>query len=183
MTTKMPAIYGHDVPGPALRELLPAATGAWFTYVVIDFLIHAVFLAPYWRATEGYWLPPRELLRMIPMAYLSSALYCAGSVWLLIRIHGKQPKFATGLRFGAGAGCFLGIVSALGNYSVMRMPVSVLIVWPASGTIESAGAIATAAWVLAAERPWRRVGWVFGATALLFVLGVVIQNLIPGSAR
>jgi hypothetical protein len=179
----MPPMNDRDITRPLLHELLPAATSAWLVYLVLDFLIHAVFLAPYWRATESYWLPPRELFRMIPFAYISFAVYCAGSTWLLVRLYGNHPKVTAGLRFGAGTGCFLGAVSALGNYSVLRIPVSALIVWPVSGAIESTGALAAAAWILTAERPWRRVGWVFGASVLLFAVGVVIQNLLLSSTR
>ena len=114
----------HANPRPAGHTLLPAATGAWCIYLLIDFLTHAVLLAPYWRATESYWLPPRELFRMIPLAYTLFAIYCAALTWLLIRLYGNQPTLAAGLRFGAIAGLFLGASSTLGAYCVARMPSS-----------------------------------------------------------
>jgi len=86
------ATANHHVTATPWRALLPAATGAWCAYLVVDFLIHAVALAHYWRATEQYWLPPPDLLRMIPVAYLSFAIYCAGSTWLLLRLHGDAPQ-------------------------------------------------------------------------------------------
>jgi hypothetical protein len=58
------------------------------------------------------------------------------------------------------------------------MPQGALAVWPASVVVESTIAGSVAAWTLVAERPWRRVGWVFGAVVVLFVIGVVIQNLL-----
>ena len=117
------------------------------------------------------------------LGHLSFAIYCAASTWLLIRLYGSHPKVTTGLRFGASAGLFLGVASAMGNYSVFRMPISALIVWPASLTVESAGAGAAAAWVIAANRPWRRLALAFAIAALLLVLGVVIQTLIPSSTH
>lgn len=179
----MQATNGHSIGEPVAHTFLPAAIGAWCTYIVIDFLIHAVLLARYWRATESYWLPPRELFRMIPLGYLSFGIYCAVATWLLMRLYGNQPNISSGLRFGASAGLFFGVVSALGNYSVFRMPSSALIVWPASLTVESAGAGAAAAWVMAAHRPWRRLGLLFAIGALLLVLGVVVQNVIPSSSQ
>lgn len=71
----------------------------------------------------------------------------------------------------------MGTSSALGSYSLFRMPPSALIVWPASAIVEWAIAGAVAAWVLVAQRPWRRVALVFLTTVVLFVIGVVIQNL------
>lgn len=62
---------------PARRAFLAAATGAWCTYLVLDFMAHAVFLASYWRATETYWLPPLQLFRRIPLAYAVFAVQCA----------------------------------------------------------------------------------------------------------
>jgi hypothetical protein len=166
-----------NVSRPVEHTFFPAATGAWCTYVVIDFLTHAVFLAAYWRATETYWLPPLELLRMIPLSYALFAIHCAVLTWLLRRLYDKRLNLATGLRFGMLAGMFFGISSALGNYCVFRMPASALVVWPLSAAADWAGAGAAAAWVLVGKRPWRRVGLVFLAALVLFIVGVVIQNL------
>jgi hypothetical protein len=76
-----------NLPGisrPASRAFIPAATGAWCAYLVLDFLANAVFLAPYWRATESYWLPPRELFRMIPLGYTVFAIYCVAASWRIM---------------------------------------------------------------------------------------------------
>jgi hypothetical protein len=164
---------------PLGHAFLPAVISAWFAYLVIDFLTHAVVIASYWRATASYWLPPRELFRMIPLSYALFAIYCVVSTWLMIRLYGNRPPLFIGLRFGATAGMLLGGYAALGSYCIFRMPASALIVWPLSVTVASAGAGAAAAWVLTGDHPWRRFGFVFGAAVLLFVLGVVAQNLLP----
>jgi hypothetical protein len=57
------------------------------------------------------------------------------------------------------------------------MPPSALAVWPLSIVLDSTIAGAIAAWILIAERPWRRVAVVCAIAFLLFILGVVIQNL------
>jgi hypothetical protein len=167
----------HSISRPLGRTFLPAVTGAWCTYLVIDFLTHAVFLAPYWQATAAYWLSPLELLRMIPLAYALFAIQCLALAWLLRRLYGERLNLATGLRFGTLAGLFFGVSFALGSYCVFRMPTSALVVWPASVTAGWAGAGGVAAWILVAQRPWRRVGLVFVAALVLFIVGVVIQNL------
>ena len=159
------------------RAFWPAVLAAWLAYLVLDFLMHAVFLAPWWRATEQYWLPPRELLRLIPLSYVSFAIYCAALTWLLKKLYGGRLTLAAGLRFGAAAGLVSGVGTALGTYCVFRMPALALLVWPASMTVLSTAAGAVAAWVLISERPWRRAGLVFAVALVLFILGVVIQNL------
>jgi hypothetical protein len=151
--------------------------GAWLGYLVIDFLTHAVFLASWWRATETYWLPPLELFRRIPFGYASFAIYCTVLAWLINRLYYGRVTLAKGLQFGAIAGIVSGIASVLGTYSAFRMPPSALAVWPVSIVLDSTIAGAIAAWVLIAERPWRRVAAVCGIALVLFILGVVVQNL------
>jgi hypothetical protein len=159
-------------------KVLPAALAAWIGYLVFDFLIHGVFLSSWWRATEQYWLPPRELLQMIPLSYAAFAIYCGVITWLLARLYDDHLNLWTGLRFGAVAGIFSGVASALASYSVFRLPYLALVLWPLSVTLESAIAGAIGTWTLIAMRPWRRAGLVFGLGIILLILGVVIQNLL-----
>ena len=161
--------------------LMPAAAAAWLVYLAVDFLTHAVFLAPWWRATESYWLPPAVLFKMIPFAYLAFAIYATCLVWLMVRLSGPRPTAAASLRFGALVGMAFGSTSALANYSVFPMPVSTLLVWTGSVTIASLGAAAAGGWTLWGARPWRRVLVVFVGTFLLFAAGVVLQNLLVPS--
>jgi len=157
--------------------VFPAAVAAWWSYVVLDFLTHAVVLASWWRSTQTYWLPPQELFNRIPIGYASFAVYCAALTWLLARMYGERAGVRIGLRFGAIAGLVFGLMSALGTYSLFRVPLPFFLVVPASTTVESAAAGAAAGWVLQA-RPGRRLALVFGAGLLLIVVGVVAQNLL-----
>jgi hypothetical protein len=167
----------NDEPRGARANLLPAAVAGWFAYLVVDFLVHAVFLAQWWRATAGYWLPPGDLFRRIPLGYASFAIYCGVLVWLLRRVYGDRLNLSNGLRLGAIAGLVSGLGSVLGTYSAFRMPPSALVVWPASVLLESAIAGGIMAWVLVAGRPWRRVAVVVAAAVVVFIIGVVVQNL------
>jgi hypothetical protein len=164
-------------PSKIRTKLLPASVAGWGAYLVLDFLLHAVFLARWWRATESYWLPPFELLRRIPFGYASFAIYCAVLAWLLRRLYGDRLNLSRGLRFGAIAGLASGFGSVLAAYSAFHMPSSALAVWPASSLLESTVAGGVMSWVLVGGRPWRRAGAVIGAAAALFILGVVLQNI------
>lgn len=156
----------------------PAALGAWLAYLALDFLTHAVLLAPWWRATAAHWHAPAELFRRIPYAYLAFALYCGGLVWLLTRILGPRPALAPGLRLGGAAGLLFGLITALGNHSVLAVPVSALLVWPAAGAFASVGAAGAAIRVLRSARPGRSLRGILLAALAVFALGVVIQNLL-----
>jgi len=158
--------------------VVAGAAAAWLIFLAIDFMLHAVIMAGWWKATASYWLPPAELFRMIPFAYVSFAIQCFVMTWLLVRIQGDNRTLVSAGRFGAAAGFILGAVIILGNYSVLRLPVLSLLVWPASFMIESAFACMAASWVLDAQRPWKRVALVFGAAVVLLIISVVLQNLI-----
>ena len=161
------------------QAVVAAAMGASWSYIVLDFLLHAVVLARWWRATQASWLPPLELAKRIPFAYGAFVIYCASLTVLLTAVRGEQPPVLTGLRFGAFVGIVFGVTSALGAYSVVQMPISFLLVGPASTAIGSAGAGAAAAWILSDSRSWRRVGVLFVTGLALFILGVVAQNVLP----
>jgi len=168
--------YEHP-PRVMRRAFLPALMAGWCVYLLLDFLTHAVFLASWWERTESYWLPPLELFRRIPFGYASFAIYCAALTWLLVRLNGERLDIRRGLRFGAAAGLVSGVAGVLGAFSAFSMPVSALVVWPVSVVVASSAAGAVAAWVLAAERPWRRFGLILAVAVVLFIAGVVIQNV------
>ena len=159
------------------RAFIPGALAAWLIYLGLDFLTHAVFLASWWRATEVYWLPPVEMFRRIPLGYASFALYCAGLTWLLVRLYGEHVTVSMGLRVGLIVGAAFGLTTAIGAYSILRLPASYLLVTPITIAVESSAAGGVGAWALRGARRWRRVGWVAGVTVLLFSIGVVAQNL------
>jgi hypothetical protein len=89
----------------------------------------------------------------------------------------ERRVLSGGLRFGAIVGLVFGLCFVLGAYSAFRMPPSALVVWPASFLLDSTIAAGVMSWVLVAGRPWRRVALVIVAAALLFVMGVVVQNM------
>lgn len=160
-----------------MRSLIPSSAAAWLIYLAADFLLHAVVLSGWWRATGDYWRPPNQLFQFIPLAYASFAIYCAALNWLLVQLYGPRPSVGQGLRFGAITGFIFGTMGILANYSVFSMPLLALWVWPLSVIVESAGAGSAAAWVLNAQQPWRRCAAVFGIALGLFVVGVIIQNM------
>ena len=165
----------HRIKG---YKIAASAVAAWLIYLAIDFLLHAVIFAHWWKATESYWLSPQELFHRIPFAYALFAIYCLVLTWLIVRIYGDRRTFGAALRFGAITGLVFGFSTILAIYSVIRIPASALLVWPGSFLIESTVACVIANWVLDAERPWRRVILIFGITILLIIVSVVLQNII-----
>jgi len=153
------------------------ATAALFLYIAVDFLIHGVTLAWYWKATAEYWRPQEELFRLILPSYGAFAILCGVLAWLMARLYGEKLNVATGARFGLIAGLLYSGVGAVGSYCVFRMPASALFYWPLSGTVLAVVACTSAAWTMTAPRPWRRVVFSFLIALALLILGVVAQNL------
>lgn len=168
----------QDKHRSAVRKIIAAAVAAWLAFLAIDFLLHAVLFAKWWKTTGSYWLPPAELFRMIPYAYASFAIYCLLLTWLFDRMHSGKRTLGAACRFGAVVGLAFGVSIILGNYSVFRMPALALLVWPVSFLVESIAACAAAGWILEGERPWRRVGLVLLASVILIIASVALQNLI-----
>ncbi len=160
------------------RGVIPAAAAALWTYVVLDFTIHAVVLASWWRANGTFSLSLLELAQRIPIGYSSFAIYCVGLCMLLASELFGQPRVFAGLRLGALVGGAYGLMFALGVYSIARIPPLFLVIGPLSTAACSAGAGAAGAWVLGGVARWRRVSLVAIGGVAVLVLAVVAQNAL-----
>jgi hypothetical protein len=164
--------------GETKSRVAAAFAAALWSYVVLDFAMHAVVLAFWWRATGSFWLPPAELAMRIPFAYSAFGIHCFVLCLILLRMPGDVTRVSRGLGLGALLGVAWGLASGLGVYSIVRAPASFLAVGPASTAASSAVAGAAAAWVLGGARTWRRVGLVVAAGFGLLVVGVLLQNVL-----
>ena len=160
------------------NSLAAPALAGWFAYLSADFLTHAVILAPWWRATESYWLEPTQLFARIPFAYGAFAIYVTAILWLVTRLFGRRPAAGKAAVFGAVAGALFGAASGLANYSILPTPVSALLVWPASAAFASVVAVSAGVSTLNSARPWSRAALVLLGAVLVFIVGVVLQNLL-----
>jgi len=162
----------------AKSRVAAAFVAALWSYLVLDFTMHAVVLAFWWKATESFWLPPVELAMRIPFAYSAFAIHCLVLCLILVRMPGDVTRVSRGLGLGTLLGVAWGLASGLGVYSIVRAPVSFLAIGPVSTTASSAVAGAAAAWVLGGVRTWRRVGLVVTVGCGVFVVGVLLQNVL-----
>jgi hypothetical protein len=160
-----------------LSRSVPAALSAWLSFLALDFFVHAAVLASWWQSTESYWRPPGMLLSMIPFAYVSFAMYCALLVWLQVRLLGPRPAISPSLRLAGMIGTVLGCSSVLATYSVIRMPLSALAVWPASFLVESLAAATASCFIFRSVRPWVSVLKILALVVLLLVIGIALQNM------
>jgi len=171
----------NDLPKqnrPESRHIVAAILTAFLAILVVDFLTHAVVLSKWWRTTAAFWRPPIDLAHLIPVAYASFLLYAAGLTWVLIAFKGNQPRMSGAISLSAAVGTFIGITGVLATYSVLPIPASALLIFPITFTIDLVCAGAVISNVLAAKQPWRRFAFFAMMFLLLFICGVVIQNLL-----
>jgi len=160
-------------------KMIIVTFAAWSVFIAVDFLLHAVIFAPWWKANGSYWLPPFELFNLIPFAYASFLINCFVLVWLIVRVYGDKPNLLKVISFGAIAGLFYGFSITFANYSLFPMPNSSLFLWPLSFTIELTLVSITARWVLIAKQTLKRAMLCFLIAILIIVIGTVIQNIFP----
>jgi hypothetical protein len=175
-------VNAKSLSSPERPHIALATVAAFLAILVVDFITHAVLLSNWWRTTATFWRTLDELFRLIPYAYLSFLLYAAGLTRLLVFLKGPRPRIAVAIKLGAAAGAFIGVTNILAVYSVLPLPRSALLVFPLSFISDLAAAGASAALVLTANRPWRRLALLALAFFLLLLLGLVLQNLLS-SAR
>lgn len=168
----------RDLGHPRSSQILSAGIAGWFGFLAVDFVAHGVLLASYWKSTAEYWRPSVELFRMVPVGYLSFAIYCGLLVWLLVRLSPAAPDVSMGLRWGTFIGFLYSASSILGTYSVFRMPSSAVVIWTVVGTIESAVAGAAIGWVLSSPHPARRALCVTACFFGAVIAGILFQNLL-----
>ncbi len=160
------------------RGVIPAAAAALWTYVVLDFTIHAVVLASWWRDNGTFSLSLLELARRIPIGYSSFTIYCVGLCMLLASGFFGPPQVLAGLRLGALVGGAYGLMFALGVYSIARIPPLFLVIGLLSTAACSAGAGGVSAWIPGGVTRWRRVGLVAIGGVAVLILAVVAQNAL-----
>jgi hypothetical protein len=109
-------------------------------WMVVDVLLHRLFLAPLYDASRELWRPFDQM--NVTLIYLVSVVLisvCVGIYRLLVR-----PKsVGTGLALGAFIGLALGVSAGLGTFIHMPIPPAVAWGWFVGGWLKGlvAGAI------------------------------------------
>lgn len=109
-----------------LRRLLLAFASILVLWMLIDLLLHRLFLAAIYESSVTLWRPFDKM--NVPLIYgATGALISSylGAYQLLVR-----PKsFVAGLRFGAFMGFTLGTAVGFGTYIHMPIPLSLAWGW------------------------------------------------------
>jgi hypothetical protein len=121
------------------RSLLAGFT-ILVAWMLLDLLIHRIFLAPFYEATTNLWRPFDQM--NVPLIYTATLVLIGGFVgiytWLV-----RPKSLAAGLGLGAFVGLALGISVGLGTFIHMPIPSPVGCGWFIGGWLKGlvAGAV------------------------------------------
>jgi len=114
-----------------------AVVGAFAVIFAVEFVIHQLWLGPFYKAHAEWWRPEAQmqllmhlmLLAQLAMAVLLTIVYTKG-------YEVGKGGVAQGARFGLLIGLLLLLPNSLMYYCIYPYPVSLLISWFIGGLIE-----------------------------------------------
>jgi|SRR6185369_13062848 hypothetical protein len=121
------------------RSLLAGFT-ILVAWMLLDLLIHRIFLAPFYEATTNLWRPFDQM--NVPLIYTATlvliGVFIGIYTWLV-----RPKSLAAGLGLGAFVGLALGISVGLGTFIHMPIPSPVAWGWFIGGWLKGlvAGAV------------------------------------------
>lgn len=114
-----------------------AVIAVFFTWSVLDYVIHGVVLASAYASTPQLWRPMSEMKTGV--LYFSVLIAAAAFVYIYARFvsdKSVQNALLYGLVFGIGTGVPMGY----GSYAVMPLPYTVAFGWFLGSLVEAAAA-------------------------------------------
>jgi hypothetical protein len=116
-----------------MKRPLGAGLAILVAWMVIDVLMHRLFLAPIYEASAVLWRPLDQLNIALIYAVTFALIGVFVSIyWLLVR-----PKsLGTGIAMGAFVGLALGISSGFGTFIHMPIPLSLAWGWFIGGWLK-----------------------------------------------
>ena len=126
-----------------MKKIILGTVAVFFTWAIMDFVIHHLLLGEAYAATAELWRPMEEM----KMGLMYGVTLISALTFVLIYAKLIQPKSSTagmtyGLLFGLGAGVSMGF----GTYSFMPLPLSLAASWCLGAVVEGLAA----GWVVAA---------------------------------
>ena len=127
-----------------MKRPLVAGLAILIAWMLLDLLLHRLFLAPLYEASRELWRPFDQM--NVPLIYAVS-LVLIGVFVGIYRLLVRPKSLGTGLALGAFVGLALGVSVGLGTFIHMPIPPAVAWGWFIGGWLKGlvAGAIVGAA--------------------------------------
>ncbi len=119
------------------KRIALATVAVFFTWTVLDFVIHGLILAATYRETAQLWRPMGEM----KMEVMYGAVLVVAFVFVFIYARLVGAKSLTrGLYFGTLWGIGVGVGMGYGTYAVMPIPYALALTWFLGTVAEGAAA-------------------------------------------
>src|SRR4030095_1410352 len=128
----MVTIYSKGQAGAAkeegessmIKQVLFSVLAIFIAWLILRSLLHRFLLRPTYEATAGLWRPEDQL--NIPLIYFVMFVLIVSFV-LFYGFLIDQKSLASGIRFGAIFGLFIGVSVGFGTY--IHMPIPLILAW------------------------------------------------------
>lgn len=159
------------------RRFVLATFLAWLVFLVLDFLVHAVFLRSFWAQEYSALKTEDELFRLIPFGYLSFLLLTFLLGWVYTRLFRGDGDAKRGLAFGATVGGLFALSNFFGWYSFLNLPPLFLFLASLGYFVE----LSAVGWVfgyLWHPGSVKKRAWIVAGSVIFgFFLGIALQNI------
>lgn len=126
-----------------MKKFWIASLAVFFTFAVLDFLIHGLMLRGMYMASAALWRPQEEMMAMMPFMYfvtaVSSLAFTAIYAYLV-----RGASVGAGAKYGLLYGVGVGFSMGFGTYAMMPLPLGLAWAWFLAYACEAtvAGAVA-----------------------------------------
>ena len=107
-----------------IKQILFSVLAIFIAWSIFDFLLHRLLLRSTYEANASLWRPEDQL--NLPLIYLVIFVLIVSFV-LFYGFLINQKSLASGIRFGAIFGLFIGVSVGFGTY--IHMPIPLILAW------------------------------------------------------
>jgi hypothetical protein len=119
-----------------VKRFALACLAVYVVYQFLGFVIHQLWLADTYKALETVWRPEAEMMSMMWISFLTSAVWTVLFCYIFTR--GYEGKGAMeGARYGLIMGLFMGIPYAYESFMIYPITLGLAHAWFVSGVVLS----------------------------------------------
>jgi hypothetical protein len=107
-----------------VKQIIWSILAIFIAWLILDFLLHRLLLRSTYEAAAGLWRPENQM--NIPLIYFVMLILILSFV-LIYGFLIDQKSLASGIRFGAIFGLFIGVSVGFGTY--IHMPIPLILAW------------------------------------------------------
>lgn len=119
------------------KKAMYAVLAVFFTWSVLDFIMHRIILGESYQETAGMWRPAAEM--HMGLIYLGTLIFATVFVAIYTLLFGEKGLLP-GLKYGLLLGIGMGFSMGYGSYAVMPIPFSMAFTWFTGTVVESVAA-------------------------------------------